>query len=159
MSGLSSIHLFDRYGFTLDGNPIKKVMSDTLKVEVNEPEYKIDFSRNKGQCGTISWSDKDTIERIADTMNFLKYLEEQENNIVSKISKEVGEYLEKKVSEFCKINNVSLIDWSKNGQLKQWKNKTEYYYNDYLVCGVEIIQDELIPDDMKLEHTLLLKYY
>ena len=158
MPGLSSIHLFDKYDFMLNGSPVKKVISDTLELEVNEPKFKIELPRDK-QCGTITWSDKDTVDHVADTMNFLKYLEEQENNIVSKISKEVGEYIEKKVNEFCEINNVSLIDWSKNGQIKQWKNKTEYYYNDYLVCGVEIIQDELIPDEMKLEHTVLLKYY
>lgn len=158
MAGLSSIHLFDRYDLTLDGNPIKKVMSDTFNAELNEQEYKIDFSRSKGLSGTISWSDKDTVDRIADTMNFLKYLEEQEN-IVSKVSKEVNKYIEDKVNCYLRLHNISFLQWSKNGQVKYRKNMTEYYYENEFICGVEIIQDELIPDDMKLEHTLLLKYY
>ena len=82
-----------------------------------------------------------------------------EKSNFSEIANEVNKHIENKINEYCKSHNINFLDWSKNGKVKYWTNRTEYSYKEHFICGVEIIQDELIPDDFKLKKTLLLRYY
>lgn len=158
--GLSSIHLFDKYDLMINGSPIKKVMSDTLNAAVSEPEYKIDFLKHKDICGTIPFKfNKEQFEQAVNTLKLDNFINNQQQSIISKIAEEVNEYLENKVRDYCKSHEINFIQWSKYGEKKHWPNKTEYYYNEEFICGVEVIQDELIPSDFKLQKTVLLRYY
>ena len=161
MPGLSSVHLFDKYDLTINGSPIKKVFSDALKAAVDEPEFSIDWSKHKDICGTISLKPKniEEIDHIVAGLTLDNYINDQHNILVSEIAKEINKYFEDKVGTYCKLHNIDLLEWSRNGQVKYWKNRTEYSYKGEIVCGVEVIQDELIPEDFKLKKTLLLKYY
>ena len=160
MSDLTSINPLEKYDLMINGSPIKKVMTDALNAAVNEPEFKIDWSKNKGICGTLPIKfNKEQFEQAVNTLKLDDFINNQQQSMVSKIAEEVNRYLEDKVKEYCKIYGVSFVQWSKCGEKKHWLNKTEYYYNDEFICGVEVIMDELIPSDFKLQKTLLLRYY
>lgn len=161
MPGLSSVHLFDKYDLTINGSPIKKVFSDALKAAVEEPEFSVDWSKHKDICGTIPFKikSKEELDHIIDDLNLSNYIHDQHQAVVNEVAKSVNKYLEGRVNEYCKLYNIDMLEWSRNGKVKYWKNKTEYYYKEEFICGVEVIQDELIPEDFKLKKTLLLKYY
>lgn len=150
----------DMYNIQLNNSPIHKVFSNILNAEVNKPECLTDFT-NKGQCGTIPLKHI-SIEELTKIVGDLKlddYINNWHQTLVSEIANEVNKYTEKKINEYCKLHNINFLEWSKNGKVKYWTNRTEYSYKGDFICGVEIIQDELIPDDFKLKKTLLLKYY
>jgi len=151
----------DMFNILLNDSPIDKVFSDTLNAEINKPECLADFTNNKGQCGTIQLKpiSVDELTKIVGDLKLDDYINNWHQTLVSEIASEVNKYIENKINEYCKSHNINFLDWSKNGKVKYWTNRTEYSYKGHFICGVEIIQDELIPDDFKLKKTLLLKYY
>ena len=151
----------DMYNILLNDSPIDKVFSNTLNAEVNKPECLVDFTNNKGQCGTIPLKpiSLEELTKIVGDLKLDDYINNWHQTLVSEIANEVNKYIENKINEYLKSHKINFLDWSKNGKVKYWTNKTEYSYKEHFICGVEIIQDELIPDDFKLKKTLLLKYY
>ena len=146
----------DDYSFTINGQPIGKVVSDALEMDV-ENEYRSFLSDDIKLCGTLSWGVKSA--EIQNTISVFDHFMTEHEKLMADVSKQIRDYILKKINEFCDINHIDFIQWSKNRVEKHLKNKIEYYYNDYFVCGVEIISDELIPDELKLEQSLLIKYY
>ena len=151
----------DMYNILLNDSPIDKAFSNILNAEVNKPECLADFTNNEGQCGTIPLKhiSVDELTKIVGDLKLDDYINNWHQTLVSEIANEVNKYIENKINEYCKLHNINFLDWSKNGKVKYWTNRTEYSYKGHFICGVEIIQDELIPDDFKLKKTLLLKYY
>ena len=146
----------DGYLSTINGQPIGKVVSDALKMDV-ENNYSSFISETKNLCGTLSWDVK--LEELQNTISVFDHLMTEHEKLMADVSKQIRDYILKKINEFRDINHIDFIQWSKNGVEKHLKNKIEYYYNDYFVCGVEIISEELIPDQLKTEHKMWLKYY
>ena len=146
----------DDYSFTINGQPIGKVVSDALKMDV-ENECPSFLSDDRKLCGTISWGVSPT--ELQNTISVFEHFMTEHEKLMADVSKQIRDYLLKKINEFCDINHIDFIQWSRNGVEKHLKNKVEYYYKDYFICGVEIVSEELIPDQLKTEHKMWLKYY
>lgn len=146
----------NQFDLKINNSPFQKIISDKLEAELNEPEKLGKFQPSNAVCGTISWDM--TAEKLSEITSALDFKESLFDGTIEGVVKDINAYFERKISEYCFKHNISLLDWSKNGVHKKYKNKVEYYYLDEFICSVEIIEDKLFQDDNKLTKSIILKY-
>lgn len=157
---MTSINPFDKYDIHIDSSPFQKIISDKLNIALNSPKESLETVKSSDEiCGTISWDLSDNIlEKISKITSVFDYAKNKLDGTIQSVIKDINSYFERKISEYCFKHNISLLDWSKNGVRKKYKNKVEYYYLDEFICSVEIIEDKLFQDDNKLTKSIILKY-
>lgn len=147
----------------INGNSIERVISDELDVTTDKLSdvSPVDlWKSNAKQAGTISWEvDTVNVEKLLTKLN---YEFEEQKNLALQLNNEMNEYLESKINKYLENNNLDLLDWSRHGNCKWWKNKREYFYDDVFITGVEVISP-LYPvedvDNLKTEYKCEIKYY
>lgn len=147
----------------INGNPIERVISDELDVTTDKLSdvSPVDLWKfNAKQAGTISWEvDAVNAEKLLTKLN---HEFEEQKKLALQLNNEMNEYLESKINKYLENNNLDLLDWSRHGTCKWWKNRREYFYDDVLIAGVEVIFPIHPVEDvenLKIEYKCEIRFY
>lgn len=147
----------NQFDIKINNSPFQKIISDKLEVALNEPEKLGEFQLSNDICGTVPFDM--TVEKLSEITSALDFKESLFDGTIEGAEKDINAYFEKKISGYCFMHNVSLIDWSKNGIRKQLNDRVEYYYLDEFICGIRVIEDSLFQEEFKVKKTIILEYY
>jgi hypothetical protein len=144
MKGLSDIHPISRYDLMVNRNPLSKVISNKLDVELNIPEKEMPtYCPSEPQCGNISVNWKES--EVSDVMKglfFEDFTEHKLRTFMKKLQKKVDSYMEKKCKEYCKKNHLPIEAW-RGFAVAEYQGiiggyKWEIRHNGDIVCGVKV---------------------
>lgn len=128
--------LSDVYSFVINGNPISKHISETLRMSLEEGALR---PSSEAQCGTVSMKlDQEQWNNVINTLKEQSDLLELRKYKAEELSKEINQYLERKCKEYCEKNMIDFIQWSQFGTSQHKDNAWEVYYMGELVCGVRL---------------------
>ena len=102
----------------------------------------------------IQWKDS---EKTADILNHFDM-----KMIAVKVNTNINDYFGLKIKEYFDTHDISIFDWIRNSRYQKNGNAKEYYYQDELVAGAEVINPDVNPllnGCTKLEHSLVIRYY
>jgi hypothetical protein len=146
----------NQFDIKLNNSPFQTIISDKLETALNESRFG-ELQLSNDVCGTISWDM--TAEKLSENISALGFKDNLFDGTIEGAEKDINAYFEKKISGYCFMHNVSLIDWSKNGIRKQLNDRVEYYYLDEFICGIRVIEDSLFQEEFKVKKTIILEYY
>jgi len=164
MKGLSDIHPISRYDLMVNGNPLSKVISDKLDVELNVPEKEMPtYCPSEPRCGNISveWK-KSEFDKILEGLKFEDFTEHKLKTFMEKLQKKVDSYMIKKCKEYCKKNHIPFGCWA-GFTIAEYQGviggyKWEIRYNEDVVCGVKVIT-KITGTGMKTKASSSLELY